>query len=118
MASSKVESDVACLSRGFQTAIEVWCALNFGTSDLAPKRRYLLPDADADAARASEATRTTAFYDEIDRAKESGFAITPDFVAKTAKKHGVEAPEMPVAPAAVSPPAPTPLRRAQRIESA
>jgi hypothetical protein len=118
VAATKVESDVACLSRGFQTAIEVWCALNFGTSDLAPKRRYLLPDADADAARASEATRTTAFYDEIDRAKESGFAITPDFVAKTAKKHGVEAPEMPVAPAAVSPPAPTPLRRAQRIESA
>lgn len=109
VASTKVESDVACLSRGFQTAIEVWCALNFGSSDLAPKRRYLLPDADADAARASEATRTTAFYDEIDRAKDGGFVITADFVEKVAKKHGVEAPEMPVAPPAVATPAPTPL---------
>jgi hypothetical protein len=99
LAATKVESDVACLARGFQTAIDVWCAINFGDSSLAPTRRYLLPDADADAARASDKVRTDAFYDEIDRAKSSGFAITPEFVEKTAKKHGIEAPPLAAAPA-------------------
>lgn len=116
VAATKVESDLACLARGFQTAIEIWCALNFGDSSLAPTRRYLLPDADADAARASEATRTTAFYDEIDRAKGSGFAITPEFVERVAKKHGIEPPTLSTpAPAVVAPPASAPaLRSAAR----
>lgn len=106
VASTKVESDVACISRGLQTMIEIWTAINFGSSELAPTRRYLLPDADADAARASLATRTTAFYDEIDRAKKSGFAITQVFVDSVAKKHGVESPKLPAPESASDPKAP------------
>lgn len=115
VAATKVESDVACLSRGFQTAIEVWAALNFGDSSLAPTRRYMLPDADADAARAAEAQRTTAFYDELDRAKKSGVAITQAFVDKLANKHGVESPTLGTAPATTQSPASAPnLRRMAR----
>lgn len=92
----------------------MWCALNFGDSSLAPTRRYLLPDADADAARASDATRTTAFYDEVDRAKSSGFAISQEWVNAVAKKHGVEAPTLATAPAAPAAQPPTPALRVAR----
>ena len=111
VAATRVEGDLKCIEKGLRTGvIEPWCAVNFGDSTLAPTRRYMLPDADADAARASLATRTTAFYDEIDRAKNSGFAITQEFADKVAKKHGVEAPTLAVAPAAAPAAAPSPLR--------
>jgi hypothetical protein len=106
VAFSRIEGDLKCIEKSLRTGlIEPWCALNFGDSTLAPTRRYKLPDEDADAARASEATRTTAFYDEIDRARTSGFAITPEFVAFVAKKHGVEPPALAPTPAAPAAPA-------------
>ncbi len=99
VAATRVEGDLKCIEKGLRTGvIEPWCAMNFGDSTLAPTRKYMLPDADADAARASEATRSTAFYDEIDRAKAGGFAITQEFVEKIAKKHGVDAPMLATAP--------------------
>lgn len=110
VAATRVEGDLKCIEKALRTGtIEPWTAMNFGDSTLAPTRKYMLPDADADAARASEATRTIAFFDEIDRAKASGFAITPDYVERVAKKHGVEAPALAPAPAA---PAASPTLRA------
>lgn len=97
VAATRVEGDLSAISRGLQTGIiEVWCALNFGDSSLAPRHRYMLPDGDADAARASLAARTDAFYTEIARARETGFAITQEFVNAVADKHGVDAPMLPV----------------------
>ncbi len=112
VAATKVQGDLECISRGLQTMIEIWCAVNFGDSTLAPVRRYMLPDADSDADRASEATRTTAFYDEIDRAKASGFAVTQEVVDRIAEKHGIPTMQLAAAPAAAAPaPAPTPALR-------
>jgi hypothetical protein len=92
VASTKVEGDLACITSGLQTGvIEPWCAMNFGDSALAPTRRYMLPDADADAARASEEKRTIAFFDEIDRTAKR-FEVTQKDVERIAKKHGVDAP--------------------------
>lgn len=97
VATTKVESDLKCISRGINTgAIEPWTAMNFGDSSYAPRHRYMLPDADADAERASLATRTNAFYDEIEKAKRNGFEVTQDFVNSVAKKHAIEAPLLPV----------------------
>lgn len=112
VAATRVESDLKCIEKGIRTGtIEPWCAVNFGDSTLAPTRKYMLPDADADAARASLATRTSAFYDEIDRAKASGFAITQELADKIAAKHGVEAPQLAAAPSStITAPAATPLR--------
>ncbi len=96
VAATKVEGDLKCLQRGIDTGvIQPWCAMNFGDSTLAPSRRYKLPDADADAARASDATRTEAFYSEVKRAKDNGFVITQEFVDITADKYGIAAPQLP-----------------------
>lgn len=104
VASTLVQGDFGALERGLLTGlIEPWTAINFGDSSLAPKRVYLLPDEDADAARDSIAKRRQAFYADVKAAKESGFAITPDFVAMLAKEYDIEAP--PLAALAPSPPA-------------
>lgn len=101
VAATRVEGDLKCIEKAIRTGvIDPWTAVNFGDSTLAPTRKYMLPDGDEAAARADEAARTAAFFDEIDRAKASGFVVTQDYVAKVAAKHGVEAPALPVAPAA------------------
>ncbi len=61
----------------------------------------LLPDPDADAARASVGTRRAAFFADIKAAREEGFDVTQDYVAKVAKEYGIEAPTLRLAPAAV-----------------
>lgn len=112
VARTYVQSDLACISRGLQTgAIEPWTAMNFGDSSLAPERCYVLPDEDEDAARESESKRAQAFHAEIKVAKENGFAITPEYVAKVACRHGIDAPPLPEpAPAASNPPAAAPTQ--------
>jgi hypothetical protein len=101
VAATKVQGDLACLSRGWQTGlIEPWCALNFGDSSLAPTRRYMLPDADADAEVASRGTRHTAFFEHIERARAGGFEITQAYVEKIAAQYDVEPPVLVLKPAA------------------
>ncbi len=97
VAATKVESDLKCIQRGIDTGvIEPWTAMNWGDSSMSPSRRYMLPDADADAERASVATRTAAFFDEIEQARKNGFEISQAYVDSVAKKHGIEAPTLPV----------------------
>jgi hypothetical protein len=97
VATTKVQGDLACIERALLTGtIEPWCAVNHGDSTLAPERRYLLPDADADAARASLARRTSAFFEEIEKARSNGFAVDQLYVDSVAKKHGIDAPLLPV----------------------
>lgn len=96
VAATKVEGDLKCIQRGIETGvIQPWCAMNFGDSSLAPSRRYMLPDADADAARASVGTRTDAMYAEIKKAKDLGFEVKQDFVDAVAEKYSVAAPQLP-----------------------
>ena len=98
VASTLVEGDLRCIERAIDTGvIEPWCAMNFGDSSLAPKRRYLLPDADADAARTSMATRRQAFFADVESARKNGFDITQAFINELAASHGVQAPLLPAA---------------------
>lgn len=95
VAATLVEGDLRCIERAILTGvIEPWAAVNFGDSSLAPSRLYLIPDADADAQRASVATRRQAFYADIAAARANGFAITQGFVERVAASHGVDAPEL------------------------
>lgn len=87
--------DFLAMERGFTTAIEVWTALNFGDSTLAPTRKFLVPDGDEDARAASYATRKAAFYDDVDRAKKSGFVVDAAFVSAIAALHQIEPPLLP-----------------------
>lgn len=98
VAFTKVQGDLACLSQGFQTGvIEPWTAMNFGDSSLAPTRRYLLPDADADTERASRGTRRTAFFADIQASRDGGFEITQDYVDEVAELYDIEPPTLAVA---------------------
>lgn len=95
VASTIVQGDLECLERGLNTgAIEPWCAMNFGTSALAPRLRYVVPDPDLDAARESMKVRRTAFYKDIAYAYSVGFAITQEFVDERAAAHGITAPTL------------------------
>jgi len=121
VAATKVQGDLAAIERALQTGlIEPWCAINFGDSSLAPTRRYLLPDADADAARAALATRKQAFFSEVEKTRANGFAVTQEYVDALAREHGVEPPRLP--PVASTGPsialAPTDLARVVSVNEA
>lgn len=98
VASTKVQGDLGAISRALKSgSIDIWCALNFGDSSLAPTRRYMLPDADADADRASMKERTDAFFAHVSAAKDGGFVIDQKGVDAIAKLYDVTAHKLPEA---------------------
>lgn len=93
VATTRVEGDLRCIERGIQTGvIEPWCAVNFGDSTLAPSFRYMMPDADEDARRKLAAEQNKAFYEALEKAKNLGVSLSPDFVSGLAKDYGVRQP--------------------------
>lgn len=91
-----VEGNLNALQRGFkQGCLDVWTALNWGDSTIAPNRVYLMPDADQDARRDSLAMSTANFFRDIASARSSGFDVTPEYAAKLAVSYGIEVPPMP-----------------------
>jgi len=122
VATTKIQGDRKALERAIQTGfVEPWCAINFGDSRLAPLRKYKLVDADADADRASLAARTDAFFDEVEKTRANGFDISQEYVNGLAKKHGIDAPLLPVEAADKAPSialAPTDIARAVSVNEA
>lgn len=91
VATTKVQGDLETITRCFQEGvIEPWAALNFEDSSLAPTRIYVLPDADADAARASYGTRSQARHADIKAAKENGALVDQAYVDKVSAAYDVE----------------------------
>lgn len=98
VAATKVEGDLQCIQRGIDTGvIEPWCAMNFGDSSLAPKRRYMVPDGDAEALKKSLGERTAAFSAAIKGRRDAGIALTQEDVDGLAADFGVRAPKVPAA---------------------
>lgn len=96
VASTKVQADLSAIRRGLHTgSLEVWTALNFGDSTLAPTRRYMIPDADADADREAVAKRRAAFFADVEQARKQGFVVDQAFVNKLAASHAIDAPMLP-----------------------
>lgn len=114
VATTKVQGDLGAISRGIQTgSIEIWAAINFGDSTKAPTHRYMIPDADADADKASLGTRRQAFFADIEAAKKSGAVIDQAFVDEVAAQYDVKPFRLPAEPAEVAPAAaPAPALRA------
>lgn len=106
VAATKVQADLMTIERALQTGlIEVWCAVNFGTSALAPYRKYLIPDPETDALKKSLADRTTAFSAALKGRTDAGITLTQDDVNGLAADFKVRAPLLtsiaqPSAPAA------------------
>lgn len=109
VATTIVQGDLGCIERGLLTGvIEPWTAINFGDSKLAPTRKYLIPDADADAVQASHATRRKAFWEDVAAMKANGCAITQEILDKLAREYKVTPPTL----ASGEPPASGQLLRA------
>lgn len=85
-----VEGDLHAIERGLKTGvIDVWAALNFGSSIDAPERLYQIPDPDQDARRDRAGARRLAFYDAIERERALGFDVTEERIAELAKEYDV-----------------------------
>lgn len=107
VAVTKVKGDLGCIQRAFgEGVIQPWAALNFGDSTLAPTRRYMLPDADEEAARDANTKRRDAFQEAIKSLRANGFVVDQETVDAMAKDYGVPAPMLPVV-TADAPKAPT-----------
>jgi len=104
-----VEGDLRVLERGILTGIiEPWAAVNFGDSLLAPRRIYLVPDADEDARRAAVATQHEAFNRAVAAYRDNGFDVTQAYLDALAEDYGVTAPRLAVTAATPTPPAGAP----------
>jgi hypothetical protein len=98
VATSKIQSDLACIERALQTGlISPWAAINWGDDTRAPTRTYAFPDPDEAENCKSFAERNGAFLDEIAKYKAAGFVLDQAFVDRVAKEHKVPAPTLPVA---------------------
>jgi hypothetical protein len=103
VAATKVQGDLAAISRGLASVIDIWTAINFGDSSLAPTRRYMVPDGDADAARASVTARLDAFHSQVEKARANGFVVDQDYIAQLAETYDVTAPMLPPATTSEAP---------------
>lgn len=123
VATTIVQGDLAILTRSFKTgAIDPWCAMNFGSSELAPTRYYLLPDTEEDEDRRRLAERRKSFYGDLKEARDLGFVIDKPLVKEVAKIYDIDPPELPEAGQDVAKPtfelAPTDLAAVVRVNEA
>ncbi len=99
VASTKVHGDLDCISRGIDTGvIEPWAAINFGDSRLAPKRKYIVPNDDAQAVTDDYAKRNDAFYKALVDAARGGLTLTEVYIAELAGDYRVRVPTLSAAP--------------------
>ena len=104
VATTKIQGDLSAISRGIQTgSIEIWAALNFGTSEKAPTHRYMIPDLDLDSDVLARGARRQAFYADIDAAKKSGAVIDQAFIDDVAAQYDVKPVRLPAATEAKAP---------------
>lgn len=93
VANTLGEGDLRCLTRGIREGvIEPWAAINFGSSEAAPTRDYVIPDADAQRTAIDFAERMDAFNAGVAAAKANGFLIDQAYVDGLAESYGVPAP--------------------------
>lgn len=94
-----VEADIRGIEDGiFEGVIQPWTAVNFGTSDLAPKRCYLLPDADEETLRSATAARRKLLFEDIKEAKAAGIVVDQEYVNARAHELGVDPPKLTATP--------------------
>jgi hypothetical protein len=107
VATSKIQSDLACIERGIQSGvISPWAAINFGDDTKAPTRSYVFPDPDEAEVRADFAKRNAAFNLDVKSYRENKFVVDQALVDDLAKRHGVTAPKLPVVEPTTDPAAP------------
>lgn len=85
-----VESDLGTIERCFHEGVmQVWCAINFGDSALAPYRCYEMPDPDEEARLEALGTRTKLFFDALAGIRANGLEITQEKLDELADAYDV-----------------------------
>lgn len=103
VAKTVVRRDLMAISRGINTGlVQPWCAINFGDSNLAPTRRYCIPNDDDEEIKTNYATRNAAYYEALKTAHEAGLTLTPEYITALAEDYGVRVPSL-TAPMAAPP---------------
>lgn len=104
VAATKVRGDLEVISRGINSGlIEPWCAINFGDSKLAPKRKYLVPNDEEESVTDAYAKRNAAYTKALVDFADAGLILTPYFIVELAKDYRVRPPSLLQAPAPVKP---------------
>jgi hypothetical protein len=103
VASKLVNADLKTISRGINTGvIAPWTAINFGTSELAPKRRYILPNDDREKVAKNYSDRNAAFFAALVAAKQAGLELTAEYISKLADDYRVRSPMPTAAPISIA----------------
>jgi predicted kinase len=111
-----VQGDLAAIERGLLTgSIEVWTAINFGDSSLAPRRVYLIPDADREARLEAKGKRIASYLAAVKAARDAGGIVDQEYADTLAKEYDV--PPVPIATAAPAEPSVSGLGWRARLSS-
>lgn len=98
VAATLVQGDLETIERCLKTGLlDVWTAINFGDSSLAPTREYMIPRSENQSKVLALAEREKAFFAAISAAKSAGFTVDQAWVNEAAKRYDVPAPVMPAA---------------------
>lgn len=90
VATTIVQGDLGAIERGLLTgSIEVWTAVNFGDSSLAPRRVYLIPDADREARLEAKGKRIAAYLAALKAARDAGGIVDQEYADTLAQEYEV-----------------------------
>ena len=96
VASTIVQGDLETIEAALATGLlDVWTAINFGDSALAPALRYQIPRPEEEGEVEALGKREALFFTALDRAKALGFVIDQPWVDESAKRYRVTAPRLP-----------------------
>ena len=96
VASTLVQGDLETIELALSSGLlDVWTALNFGDSTLAPTRRYQIPRPEEEGEVEALGKREALFFDALDRAKALGLVIDQAWIDGAAERYRVTAPMMP-----------------------
>lgn len=93
VSSDIVSGDLSTIEEAlFTGSIEPWSAINFGTSEHAPRMQYMVPDPDEDTVVDAVAKRRKLFYEDLAAAAGAKLTVDQAFIEARAREYRVVAP--------------------------
>ena len=96
VAATIVQGDLETIEAALATGLlDVWTAINFGDSSLAPELRYQIPRPEEEGEVEALGKRETLFHAAIKLARDNGFVVDQPWVDDVAARYRVTAPKLP-----------------------